>query len=83
MHDKDKKQLNIGDKVRKKSGAEFYINGALLDDGTLEGGNIGGAKQVALASEVELVKAHDQERKVLGGGSIVWGNGPPPPPPPV
>ena len=83
MHDKNKKPLRIGDKVRRDfDGVEFHVHGAVLDDGRIVGGNVKGAHHSALASQLELVKVHNEHAPEFGDGCIVWGDGPPDPDPP-
>lgn len=84
MHDADGKPLHIGDRVLSKHGDAFYINGAILDDGTVVGKNVKKAKHSSLAKEVTLIEQdpRNASKDALGEGCIVWGNGPPDPLPP-
>ncbi len=81
MHDVDGKALHIGDRVESKNGDTFYINGAVLDNGTVVGQNVKKAKHAARAQDVKLIEQDKRnvEKDALGEGCIVWGNGPPDP----
>jgi hypothetical protein len=78
MHDIHGKAVHIGDKVKTKTNESFYVNGGILDSGTVIGGNVAGAKYVAFAHDCEVIEKHpsNEGKDSHGGGSIVWGNGP-------